>query len=84
MAKRYDDAVEVVVSGTDPAAFRWRGRRYPVDRVLKHWREAGESWDPVRARDEDCYRVASGSGTYDLRFSRAPGPARWRLSKVWD
>ena len=43
MAKRYDEAIEVVPDPIDadiPVAFRWRGRRYEIDQRLSSWREA--------------------------------------------
>lgn len=88
MSKRYDDPIEVEVAGSpaSPAAFQWRGRRYSVQRLLKCWREAGEAWDPVRARDFECFRVEADGGTYDLRLDRLAGRNRppWRLTTVWD
>lgn len=92
LTKRYDDPIEVELAGTapQPTAFIWRGRRYSVDRLLKHWRQTAESWDPERRSDLDCYRVeAQGGaqrGTYDLRLDRLAGRKlpQWRLARVWD
>ena len=85
MSKKYNEAIEVEVSAHEPIAFSWRGRRYPVRRLLKYWREAGEGWDPERAKDHECFRVESEGGTYDLRFDRiANREQRWRLLRVWD
>ena len=101
MSKRYDEPIEVEVGVVlregatlpgQPVAFRWRGRRYLVHRLLKYWREAGEAWDPERVRDHECYRVEADGGTYDLRLDRLVGRGRpglqakqsWRLARVWD
>lgn len=101
MSKRYDDPIEVETgdpgsSGGPPArrpgrlkqpvAFCWRGRRYPVQRLLKYWREAGEGWDPERVRDHECFRVEAEGGIYDLRLDLLAGGdgLRWRLARVWD
>lgn len=93
MTKRYDEPIEVEVGGSlggEPVAFRWRGRRYAVKRLLKYWREAGQGWDPSRRRDHECFRVEAEGGTYDLRFDRLTGRGRhagkqsWRLLRVWD
>src|SRR5437899_10505803 len=98
MTKRYDDPIEVELEedhleGLSPVAFWWRGRRYAVEGLLKYWREAGEGWDPQRARDQECFRVEAEGGVYDLRFDRLPGSdnsdkgrtaERWRLARVWD
>lgn len=93
MTKRYDEPIEVEVGGRlggEPVAFRWRGRRYAVKRLLKYWREAGQGWDPGRRRDHECFRVEAEGGTYDLRFDRLVGRAphagkqSWRLLRVWD
>jgi hypothetical protein len=92
LTKRYDDPIEVELAGTafQPVAFTWRGRRYSVDRLLKHWRQTAEAWDPERRSDLDCYRVeALGGvqrGTYDLRLDRLAGrkQPQWRLARVWD
>lgn len=92
MSKRYNDPIEVEVASNDdsralsPQAFSWRGRRYAVSSVLKYWREAGEGWDPERARDHECFRVEAEGGVYDLRFDRLAEPKAqpWRLARVWD
>lgn len=91
MSKRYNDPIEVEVEdgndlGQTPSTFSWRGRRYAVTSVLKYWREAGEEWDPERARDHECFRVEAEGGVYDLRFDRlvAPKAQAWRLARVWD
>ena len=99
MTKRYNDPIEVEVENAQvengqpqltPSAFSWRGRRYAVAVVLKYWREAGEGWDPQRARDHECFRVEAEGGVYDLRFDRLAGSdkggtaERWRLARVWD
>ena len=60
MAKRYDEPIEVVGDPIEPGApiaFSWRGRRYDVDERLTAWREAGEWWDPRKARERDYFRV---------------------------
>jgi hypothetical protein len=47
VTKRYDEPIEVTFDPFDPnapLAFRWRGRRYEIDRRLSSWREAGEWW----------------------------------------
>lgn len=76
-----------------PLAFSWRGRRYAVQSLLKYWREAGEEWDPQRARDHECFRVEASDGrqigVYDLRFDRRaadrrPAAPQWRLGRIWD
>jgi hypothetical protein len=90
VTKRYNDPIEVEVENSQahltPSAFTWRGRRYPVAVVLKYWREAGQGWDPQRARDHECFRVEAEGGVYDLRFDRLAGPKAqpWRLARVWD
>ena len=95
MTKRYDEPIEVELGGPPgalgPLAFSWRGRRYAVQHLLKYWREAGEGWDPRRARDHECFRVEARSGdqagVYDLRYDRRPPVEpnpQWRLARVWD
>ena len=88
MTKRYDDPIEVELGGVlgAPLAFKWRGRRYPINRLLKYWREAGEAWDAGRAKDRECFRVEAAGGTYDLRLDRLAGreKSRWRIARVWD
>lgn len=95
VSKKYDEPIEVETAVVlregaslpgQPVAFRWRGRRYSVHRLLKYWREAGEAWDPERAKDHECYRVEADGGTYDLRLDRLAGRSRptWRLARVWD
>ncbi|HEU5002850.1 MAG TPA: DUF6504 family protein [Actinomycetota bacterium] len=100
MTKRYNDQIDVEWAEPgpglrQPSAFSWRGRRYVVGGLLKYWREAGEWWDPQRARDRECFRVEAEGGvydlTYDLTFDRltasgvsgptgAPGPTG---AKAW-
>ena len=87
MTKRYDDPIEVELEEDQPEEIRllalsWRGRRYAVEDLLKYWREAGEGWDPQRARDHECFRVEAEGGVYDLRFDRLS--RAWRLARVWD
>lgn len=104
LTKRYDDPIEVELAllpglepggtpGTPrPLAFLWRGRRYTVQSLLKYWREAGEEWDPQRARDHECFRVEASDGrqigVYDLRFDRRAASrsaaSPWRLGRIWD
>lgn len=88
MTKLYDDPIEVecTPASNQPAAFTWRGRRYPVERLLKYWREAGRGWDPQNSRDHECFRVESRGGIYDLQLDRLAGrrQPRWRLARVWD
>jgi len=95
VTKRYEESIEVEMGASTalgPVAFLWRGRRYCVNRLLKYWREAGEGWDPQRAKDHECYRVEAEGGTYDLRFDRLSGQkkssskdvVRWKLARVWD
>ena len=68
MTKRYDEVIEVLagsLDGSAPGSFRWRGRRYRVDRQLDSWREAGEWWVPSGKnkgngnghRDREYFRV---------------------------
>ena len=87
MAKRYREIVEVEV-GPDrmraPMAFCWRDRRYPVERLLKYWREAEAGWDRERSRDHECFRVEAAGGTYDLRHDMGDRSPGWLLVKVWD
>jgi hypothetical protein len=86
MCKRYDEPIEVATAGPAPVSFSWRGRRYVVQRLIKHWREAASTWDPVRAGEHDCFRVEAGGGTYDLRLDRRSEPEQpaWRLARIWD
>ena len=87
MSKRYDEPIEVEVSGPGaPAAFVWRGRSYRVETVIKRWLETSEGWDPDRATSRDCFRVESRGGIYDLHLDRLAGrkQPQWRLARVWD
>jgi len=89
VSKRYDEGVEVELGegpgswAPQPMEFRWRGRRYPVQRLLKYWREAGEAWDRNEAKDHEFYRVESQGGVYDLRRDRTE-KGEWKLKRVWD
>ncbi|MGH2811159.1 MAG: DUF6504 family protein [Actinomycetota bacterium] len=88
LTKWYDEPIEVEVRRLQmtPVAFRWRGRRYSVQHLLKRWREAAEGWDPQSASDEECFRVEADGGTYELRLDRLAGrkQPQWRLARVWD
>ena len=87
MTKRYDDPIEVELAAeSHPSSFIWRGRRYAVERLLKHWRVAGEAWDPDKKHDLECFRVEAAGGTYELRLDRLAGrkQPQWRLARVWD
>lgn len=101
MSKRYNDPIEVVTTTSFPvSSFSWRGKRYTVDHLLKHWVETRQGWDPERKADEEYFRVEAEGGTYDLLFDRlselslsdtskppllgTKETARWRLARVWD
>lgn len=89
MSKRYDDPIEVEVkaeSTGEPLAFRWRGRRYGVDRLLKYYREVADGWDAQRMRKLECFCVEAEGGTYELRHEHSPGHKNdnWKLFRVWD
>ena len=94
MTKRYREQledVELAPDGVTPAGFRWRGRRYRVERVLGHWREDPGWWrrpdgEPIRIEQADLWRVEAhngvpGHGVYELVRR---GGAGWRLERVWD
>ncbi len=92
MTKRYREVLEAVeVDARGPVAFRWRGRRYRVLRVLGHWREDPGWWRrtdgrAIRIDQADLWRVEArngvpgGSGVYEL-VRRADD---WHLDRVWD
>jgi hypothetical protein len=86
MTKRYDEPIEVATANRTPVSFSWRGRRYVVQRLIRHWREATCTWDPALTADHDCFRVEADGGTYELRLDRRAGPEQhaWRLARVWD
>jgi uncharacterized protein DUF6504 len=91
VTKRYRETLlDVEVEGHDPRAFRWRGQRYQVVRVLGHWREDPGWWRradgrAIRIQQSDLWRVEARNGTpttgvYEL-VRRADG---WHLDRVWD
>ena len=93
MTKRYREVLETVELGAaGPAAFRWRGQRYQVTRVLGHWREDPGWWRrpdgrAVRIEQSDLWRVEARNGVptpgiYEL--VRKGGSSEWHLDRVWD
>jgi hypothetical protein len=86
MTRRYDEPIEVATADRTPVSFSWRGRRYVVQRLIKHWRESTSTWDPAHTADHDCFRVEAEGGTYELRLDRraASEQQAWRLARVWD
>jgi hypothetical protein len=80
VSKRYQELVDVEVA---PVAFTWRGRRYPVEGLLKRWRQAERLWEED-ARSLECFRVQSGDGVYDLSLDRRGTSKLWNLMTVWD
>lgn len=96
MTKRYRERLdEVTLEGSShpaPAAFRWRGRRYEVLRVLGHWREDPGWWRradgrPIRIEQADLWRVearngspAADPGVYEI-VRRGDD---WHLDRIWD
>ena len=68
MTKRYREAVEVELDGTEraaPTAFRWRGGHYRVLSVLGFWREDGGWWaggGGIEIPQRDLWRLEAGNG----------------------
>lgn len=77
------EPVEVRVQNRQPAAFRWRRRIYPVDRVLETWSYRGRWWlEPdLQGERRTYFRLISGRGLYEL-FRRGDGV--WFLSRLND
>jgi Family of unknown function (DUF6504) len=86
MTKRYDEPIEVATEDDLPVSFTWRGQRYTVQRVLKHWRESTFGWHPSLGAEHHWFRVEADGGTYELRLDRraAPEEVAWHLVRVWD
>lgn len=92
MTKRYREALDRVdMDGAVPVAFRWRGRRYEVVRVLGHWREDPGWWRrsdgrTIRIDQADLWRVEAenglphAAGVYEL-VRRGDD---WHLDRIWD
>lgn len=91
---RGPEPIEVTkAAGGEPAAFRWRGRRYAVRAIVATWVEAMPWWvdrasgrhRPLLHEQRLVWRVeaASWSGTtgvYDLYRA----PCGWGLERVID
>jgi hypothetical protein len=84
------EPVEMVADEAgEPAAFRWRGRRYAVHAVLARWVEALPWWVDRGYGQRYVWRVEATSrtgtsGVYDLyRVSRGEG-CQWGLERVID
>lgn len=74
---RRDDAVTVAWDQRRrPAYFRWRGRRYAVDHVVRTWVIATEWWSEQRATDRVFWRVSAQGRLFDLSFDRLSGQCR--------
>ena len=90
MSKRYAEPIEIEATAGSLIAFRWRGRRYPVRRVVCRWREAGGWWTTTAATDRpwlagdarEIVRVDAASGTYEIARDLRSGA--WTLSRVLD
>lgn len=66
MVRRFDEPIEVQISGADaPTAFLWRRRLYAVRSVEGHWQERRSWW-----RDE-----GEGAGRGDRRVWRVHAQA---------
>jgi hypothetical protein len=81
---REPEGVEVRWDGgrRTPAAFSWRGRRYPVDALVQTWAVERRWWDAERRVSRRCFRVLARGGVYDLAFDRLAGA--WLLLDVVD
>ncbi|MGH2773130.1 MAG: DUF6504 family protein [Actinomycetota bacterium] len=88
MSKRYNHPIEVEVKQTppgEPAAFRWRGRRYAVDRLLNRHLEVTKGWDRQNMKDLEYFCVEAEGGTFELARERLPQEkSKWKLFRVWD
>ena len=96
MSRRYrSESIEVVAGESgEPAAFRWRGRRYAVQAIVASWVEAlpwwaGETQADGASGQRHVWRVEAvprtgTAGVYDLyRIPQGRG-WRWGLERVID
>lgn len=91
MSRRYRSESIVMVTGEEgqPAAFRWRGRRYEVRAVVTSWVEALPWWVEQGCGQRHVWRVEAATrtgstGVYDLyRIAHGQG-WRWGLDRVID
>ena len=94
MSKRYREVLDQVETSDEsltPASFRWRGRRYRVERVIGHWREDAGWWrrpdgEPVRITQSDLWRVEARNGAPRSHgvYELVHRDDEWRLDRVWD
>lgn len=89
MSKRYREAVAVEeASGSEPAAFHWRGGAYRVVAVLGHWREDAGYWSGggIEIPQRDLWRVEARNGapTRAGIYELVREAGSWRLDRVWD
>jgi uncharacterized protein DUF6504 len=93
VSRVYGEPIDVWIRDGRPARFVWRGRLYPVLRVLEHWVVSREWWQRQDAghgdpADHEFWRVEASQGrsdaaaTYELRREAATGT--WLLARVWD
>jgi hypothetical protein len=84
------EPVEMVQDGAgEPAAFRWRGRRYAVHAVLASWVEALPWWVDRGCGQRHVWRVEATSrtgtsGVYDLYRISSGHRRHWGLERVID
>ena len=91
MSRRYRSesiAVQEDESG-EPAAFRWRGRRYAVGAIVASWVEALPWWIDRGCGQRHVWRVEAAprtgtTGVYDLYRISLGQHRHWGLARVID
>ena len=89
MSKRYAEPIEVEAPDGSIEAFWWRGKRYPIRRVITRWRETGGWWEQPEStqrwaagRSLEFVRVDARRGVYELARDLRSGS--WTLARVLD
>ncbi len=84
VGKLYHEPIEVRwdKAAKRPRAFRWRGRRYKIDAIIRTWVVEMGWWNPDTEVSKVFLRVTSGGGVYDILYDKRE--SRWYLGGVAD
>lgn len=85
MSKRYNEPIELQLAADQrPQAFIWRGRRYQIKQIVKHWTSNEAWWQKSAPR---LHAVVNAQyrgewGLYELFYEMQHG--RWFLRSIYD
>lgn len=86
MSKRYNDPIDLRVSAAkQPETFRWRGRQYQIEAIIRRWTVSGQWWrqqSVQRLHAVVAAKYHGQLGQYELVYET--GQRQWYLRSIYD